>query len=59
MASSATVPVSFGRSSSADVTDLYGALPPRGLPSSTGAVALGGLLLLGTGTVIYVAAAPR
>jgi hypothetical protein len=57
--SSATVAVSFGRSSSVLVTDLYGALPPTGVSSSTGAIALGGLLLLVIGTVVYVAAAPR
>jgi hypothetical protein len=59
VASSATVPVSFGRSSSAVVTDLYGVLPPTGLAASTGPIALGGLLLLVIGTVVYVAAAPR
>jgi hypothetical protein len=56
---SATVAVSFGRSSSVLVTDLYGAFPPTGVSSSTGAIALGGLLLLVIGTVVYVAAAPR
>jgi hypothetical protein len=58
VATSATVPVSFGRTSSAVVTDLYGALPPTGA-SSTGPLALAGLLLVVVGIGVYVVAAPR
>lgn len=59
VATSAVVPVSFGRTSSAVVTDLYGALPPTGVSSSTGPLALLGLVLLVVGSAVYVAAARR